>query len=90
MTGSFDSCGFFIFDNIENDIINQSQSQEVVLKCQKNGLQDLFMFLNESFAQMQKSQMGMVSKEIWFSEPILADVQFRLNISNGFGIKKCQ
>ena len=48
------------------------------------------MFLNESFAQMQKSHMGMVSKEIWFSEPISADVQFRLNNSNGFGIKKCQ
>lgn len=37
---------------------------------------------------MQKSQMGMVSKELWFSESILAGIQFRLNNSSGLGIKK--
>ena len=29
---------FFIFDKIEYDIINQPQSQKVVLKCQKISL----------------------------------------------------
>ena len=50
---------FLIFDNvtkIENDVI--SQPEKVLLKCPKIGLQCLFTFLYESFAYMQKSQIG--------------------------------